>query len=168
MATSFELVHSFPNISLELFEKHLNHPELNKMLEQMPSFESRRLIDSKTLKNGNTKWVFDVVAKSKLPAAIQKVAGQDSFRWIESSTFFPKKHCIEWEISPPDRESGFSGHGTWLLEEDKKGTVRTIGGEIKVDMLFVGKLIEKFIVDELKKNYDVEHTIQQKFYEKMK
>ena len=68
MSTSFRLEHDFPDIPVERFEKHLNHPELIGMLGAMPAFRSRELHEKKDLPGGAINWRFKVVAGGQLPA----------------------------------------------------------------------------------------------------
>lgn len=168
MTTSFTLEHDFPGISIELFEKHLNHPDLNEKLAEMPAFRSRDLIEEKRLKNGEIHWSFKVVAGGDIPPAVQKVISKDMFSWVENTRFVPDEHCIYWSIEPLISKGKFEGKGTWLLESTKKGTRRTIEGDISVKIPLIGKIAESFIVNELKRNYEVEPKIQQTFYNKMK
>ena len=52
------------------------------------------------------------------------------------------------------------------MDEDD-GTCRIIDGTITFKIPFVGKIAEAFIVNELKRNYDVEPRIQEDFYRSM-
>ena len=164
MTTSFRLEHDFPEISLKKFEKFLNDPKLNKMLAGMPAFRSRELIEEQRLPNNETLWKFKVIAGADLPAAISKVVSPDMFSWIESSRFVPTEHCIHFTIEPFVAKDKFSGKGRWILMSDKKGTKRVIEGEMSFKVPFVGKLVEAYLVSELKKNYEVEPDIQRRFY----
>ncbi len=168
MTTSFRLEHEFPGISLDLFEAYLNHPELNVMLATMPAFRSRDMIEEQKLKNGETLWKFKVVAGGEIPPAVQKVVSKDMFTWWENTRFVPDEHCIYWEIEPLVAKGKFEGKGTWKLQGDKKGTHRVIDGEITFKLPFIGKIVETFIVSELKRNYEVEPGIQRAFLQKMK
>lgn len=164
MATKFVLEHSFPNIAVSLFEKYLNHPDLNEKMAEMPAFRSRSLEEKKELENGEIIWRFKVVAGGTVPPAIQKILSEEMFAWWEESHFFPAEHCIRWSISPFHKQISFSGQGVWRLQSEKKGTKRTIEGEILVNIPFVGKIVENYLVSELKRNYEVEPEIQKKFY----
>lgn len=168
MATKFSLEHSFPTISVALFEKHLNHPQLNEKLAGMPAFRSRSLEERKELPNGEIVWRFKVVAGGNLPPTIQKILSEEMFAWWEESHFYPVEHCIRWSISPLFKQVAFTGNGIWRLEKENKGTRRVIEGEICVKVPFVGKLVENYLINELKRNYEVEPELQTSFYEKMK
>jgi hypothetical protein len=167
MATSFRLEHDFPTISLAKFEKYLNHPKLNEMLQGMPAFRSRELIEEQKMPNGETHWKFKVVAGGELPPAIGKVMSPEMFSWIETSRFVPGEHCIHFSIEPLVAKEKFVGGGKWLLLNNKKGTKRIIEGEITFKIPFVGKIVEAFLVKELTRNFEVEPDIQRKFYDEM-
>jgi hypothetical protein len=164
MTTPFRLEHDFPEISLKKFEKYLNHPKLNEMLAGMPAFRGRDLIEEQKLPNGETHWKFKVVAGGEIPPAIAKVVSPDMFAWIETSRFVPNEHCIHFTIEPIVAKDKFSGAGKWLLLSDKKGTKRVIEGEFTFKIPFIGKLVESYLIKELKRNYEVEPEIQRRFY----
>lgn len=167
MGTPFRLEHDFPEISLPKFEKYLNHPKLNEMLEGMPAFRSRTLIEEQKMKSGEILWKFKVVAGGEIPPAISKMVSTDMFAWIESSRFVPEEHCIHFAIEPLVAKGKFEGKGQWLLKADKKGTKRIIEGEFTFKVPFVGKVIESYLIKELKRNYEVEPDIQRRFYADM-
>lgn len=168
MTTSFRLEHQFPDIPIELFEQHLNHPELIEMLDAMPAFRSRDLVDKEDLGNGRTRWRFKVVAGGEIPPAARKVMSEEMLTWWEDTTFVPEEHCIYWTIEPVKLKDKFVCKGTWKLYPMGEGTRRVIDGELTVKVPLVGKVVETFIVGELKRNYDVEPDVQRKFYKMMK
>lgn len=167
MTTSFKLEHEFPSVPLDVFEKYLNHPELNAMLAQMPSFKSRDLVESQTLKNGEQHWVFKVAAGGELPPAISKIASPDLFTWIEKSRFVPKEHAVYFSIEPIKAKDKFESTGKWTHTKHKNGTLRTLESSMTIKIPFIGKIVETFLLGELKRNYAVEPDIQSRFYEKM-
>lgn len=167
MATKFSLEHSFPTISVALFEKYLNHPLLNEKLAAMPGYRTRSMEEQSEGPDGEISWKFKVVAGGQLPPAIQKILSEDMFAWWEESKFYPDEHCIRWSISPLFKQVSFNGNGIWRLEKEGKGTRRVIEGEISVKIPFVGKLVENYLISELKRNFEVEPEIQKSFYEKM-
>lgn len=168
MATKFTFEHEFPDISVDLFEKYLNHPELNEMMSQMPAFRSRELTESQEMPNGEIIWKFKVVAGGEIPPAVQKILSPDMFSWWENSHFIPSEHCIQFTIEPLVAKGKFDGGGRWQLFKQGNGTRRVIEGEMNVKIPFVGKIVETFLVSELKRNFEVEPEIQTRFYTKMK
>jgi len=168
MATTFQFEHEFPEISMELFEKYLNHPVLNKKLSSMPGFKSRDMLEEQKLPGGETLWKFKVVAGGDVPASMQKLLPDNLLTWMETSRFVPNDHAIHWQIEPLIAKGKFEGKGSWALSKKGKGTKRVIDGEISVKIPFVGKVIESFIVEQLRRSYEVEPGIQNGFYREMK
>ena len=191
MATTFRLEHDFPDIPIELFEKYLNHPELIAMLGAMPAFRSRDLVEKKDLGGGTTGWRFKVVAGgailpvipdigyasrdvgfdgNSIPPAARRVVSEDMLTWHEDTRFVPAEHTIYWSIVPLSAKFReiLDAKGIWKLTPHsygaKMGTRRVIEGTISVKMTLVGKIVESFLAEELKKNYDVEPDIQRRFY----
>lgn len=169
MSTTFKLEHNFPDIPVDVFEQHLNHPDLIKMLDKMPAFRSRDLVSKTDNKDGSTTWRFKVVAGGDLPASARKVMSDDMLTWHEDTRFVPSEHTIYWTITPLAQKAAdmLESKGIWKLIPDGKGTKRLIEGSINVKVPFVGKVVEQFLAGELKKNYDVEPDIQRQFYRKM-
>jgi hypothetical protein len=170
MATTFRLEHEFKDISVELFERYLNHPELIAMLGGMPAFRSRDLVDKQDLGDGVVNWKFKVVAGGEIPSSARRVVSEDMLTWHENTKFVPKEHTIYWTIEPlKDKVKDIlAANGIWKLIPQGDHTRRIIEGTITVKVPIVGKVVEQFIANELKKNYDVEPDIQRKFYKMMK
>lgn len=170
MTTTFKLEHDFPDIPVDLFERHLNHPELIAMLSGMPAFRSRDLVEKKDLGGGQVNWRFKVIAGGDIPASARKVMNEDMLTWHEDTRFVPSEHTIYWTIVPlKDKVKDIlEAKGIWKLIPSGQGTRRLIEGNINVKIPLVGKVVEQFLAGELKKNYDVEPDIQRKFYRMMK
>lgn len=165
MSTKFTIEHEFPSISLEKFVAHLNDPKLNTLLEQELNFEERRMVAKKSEKNGDIEWSFIVKKSGDVPPALKKIIKGNSFSWKEISRYVPKEHCIYWQILPDIELIKFHGQGVWRLKKFKKGCKRIIEGEIKVEIPLLGKIIESYIVNELKNTYEIEPEIQERFYD---
>lgn len=167
MATKFTLEHCFPSISRQKFEAFLNHPTLNELLKKSLDFKERELVKKTELNNGSIEWQFKVKKVGDMPSGIKKIMGDNTIGWIEISRFDPKDHCIYWRIEPAVKNLPFTGHGVWRLKEKGQGCERTIEGEVSVGLPLIGKIAESFIVNELKKVYEIEPSIQEKFYQGM-
>jgi hypothetical protein len=168
MTTSFKLEHDFPDISVDVFEAYLNDPELIKMLDKMPAFRSRDLVDHKKDGDGSTTWRFKVVAGGDVPSSVRKVLNEEMLTWHEDTRFVPAEHTIHWTIVPlaSKAQALLESHGTWRLLHAGKGTKRVIEGHISVKVPLIGKVVEQYLASELKRNYDVEPDIQRAFYRK--
>jgi hypothetical protein len=169
MATTFKLEHNFPDIPVEVFEKHLNHPDLIKMLDKMPAFRSRDLVDKKDNGDGSTTWRFKVVAGGDVPSSVRKVLNEEMLTWHEDTRFVPAEHTIYWTIVPLAQKAKdlLESKGIWKLIPAGKGTRRVIEGTITIKVPLIGKVVEQYLAGELKRNYDVEPDIQRTFYRKM-
>ena len=170
MATTFRLEHDFSDIPVDLFERYLNHPELIAMLKGMPAFRSRDLVEKKDLGGGRVNWRFKVVAGGEIPASARRAISEDMLTWHEDTRFEPTEHTIHWTIVPIKEKVAniLEAKGIWKLIPSGQGTKRVIEGTITVKVPIVGRVVEQFIANELKKNYDVEPDIQRKFYRMMK
>lgn len=165
MATKFTLEHFFPTITRQKFEAYLNHPKLNELIKKELDFLQRELVKKTDMKNGAIEWQFKVKKIGDVPSGIKKIIGDNAIGWIEVSRFEPEDHCIYWHIEPAVKNLPFTGHGVWRLKDKGQGCERTIEGEVSVGLPLIGKIAESFIVNELKKVYETEPAIQEKFYQ---
>lgn len=163
MTTSFKFEHQFDDIPIKKFIAHLNHPALNKMLQEELDFDVRELIN-KTEKDNEITWQFMVKKTGDLPKAIKKIIDGNGISWIETSKLVVDEQCIYWNITPQSKLIKFTGSGRWKLDANNGGCIRTIDGTVSVDIPFVGKVLESFLIKELKKTYEIEPKIQSKFY----
>src|SRR5687768_18116255 len=126
MTTTFRIENDFPDIPIELFEKHLNHPELIDMMKGMPAFRSRDLVEKKDLGDGQVNWRFKVVAGGEIPGPARKVISEDMLAWYEDTRWVPKEHCIYWTITllAGKLKDMVDSRGTWRLEPRGQGTRR--------------------------------------------
>lgn len=171
MGTPFRYEHDFPDVPLDVFERYLNHPELSVMLSTLPGFKSRELVETKDLGNGEKIWRFKLVIASQLPSALEKAVPLELFTLWEENHYFPKEKTIRWKYEPMSAKvrEKLTCIGTWkhTATADGKSTRRVIEGDLKINIMFVGGLAEKFVVGELSKNYEVEPALQRKFYLEM-
>lgn len=167
MTTSFKLEHDFSDISIDVFERYLNHPELIEMCAAIPAFRSRELVEEQDLGGGKKRWRFKVVAGGDIPATARKVLTEEMLTWYEDTRFEPSEHTIHFTIEPIKWAGKFDCHGTWRLIPRGEGTHRVIEGTLSIPLPLVGRVAESVIVNELKKNYEVESEVQRKFYRRM-
>lgn len=167
MATRFEIKHEFKTISLDIFEKYLNHPKLDSYLKSIKGFETRELVNYKKYDDGKQEWIFLVKALSEMPSYMKSLFSGHSLGWHEHSRFEPNDHCIYWRIEPLIGKNMISGQGRFLMQKKNKGTLRTIDGEVHIKVPLLGSQMERFLVNELIKAYDEEPKAQLAFYEHM-
>jgi hypothetical protein len=165
MASTFRLEHHFPTIPIEKFIAHLNDPNLNQMIEKGLEFKERRLLKRKENLAG-IEWEFSIKKCGiELPKILQKFFKHGVISWHEKSILVRKENCIHWQIFPDTKLIPFHGSGVWKLEPMVNGCIRIIEGSFSVDIPILGKTLEKFLVDEILKNYRREPLIQEKFYD---
>ncbi len=170
MTATFKIVNDFDDISVDLFERYLNHPELIASLDKMPAFRSRTLESREDGPDGVITWRFRVVAGGDIPKPAQRVLSEEMLTWFEESRFVPGEHTIYWTIEPiADRfRRNLKCDGIWKLIPNGEGTRRVIEGSMTIKYPLIGAFAETYLVNELKKNYDVEPEIQETFYRRMR
>ena len=163
MTTSFRLEHEFPKIPLEKFLAFLNDPKLNQMIEEGLDFCERKMV-KRVESPDSIEWQFSIKKSGQAPLPVEKILQGKSIGWIEDSKLVKKENCIYWRITPNNSPLKFSGEGVWRLLPYKNGSKRVIEGNITVNIPLVGKVIEGFIANEMRRSFELEVDIQDKFY----
>ena len=90
----------------------------------------------------------------KLPAAAAKVVGADYIYYFETSRFRRGNYSLEWEVAPSVMQDKITSRGTiTLFEAGEKKVRRVLGGELRIKIFGVGRLVEKRIVEGVERKY---------------
>jgi hypothetical protein len=163
-----ELVHSF-DVSVDFYEKNINHPMLLKMCEgRLPYLKSRTLVETTDPTPNTRKWRFRVEADYKLPEAAKKVIGE-KLGWFEESVLHKAEHKIDFQVIPDVFRDRYKCGGDQIFVDTGPNTMdRVMTVEMSVGILIVGRVVEGHILDRLKETYAIEYEIQKEFFAKLK
>jgi len=101
----------------------------------------------------------DIKIPGPLQGLLKKNLGNQAFYYEETRDIpvnpDPKRMAYDWEIHPPALADKLHIAGRFIVEPiDDSSCRRTLTGEVKVKILGLGGLVEKFAAGELQKTYD--------------
>jgi hypothetical protein len=153
----FSIEHILP-ISREEYWRILHTPEFEAFQAEKLGLKEYREIARKE-ENGVVYRQIQVVPRVEIPeTALKIVRGYLKDReigYIEHQEKYPDQFFLKFRIEPPVLKDKIRVEGTFSLLPDTEETcLRTLEGEVTVQLLGVGKIVERFVVDELKRVYD--------------
>lgn len=100
-----------------------------------------------------------VKPEAQLPASVQKIVSSyislEDLGYIEEQVRYDDKYYLEFRIHPPVLKDRIHIAGVFSLEErDEQSCLRLLEGEIKISMFGVGGIVERFILEELRRTYE--------------
>ena len=166
----FELVHTF-ECDMATFEKALFHPDLHKMLAQAMS--GIKKIEPLTSDDDGKKVVRRVkyVPNTEVPSFARAKIKPEMLEWVEESTYDKERHRFDYRIVPniPERwHDRFKSHGSYSVTEVGGKVRRVIDGEVTIKVTLVGGMAERYVIGQVKKNFDQEADGLRKFIAEMK
>ena len=162
----FKLEHTF-DCDIISFEKALDHPELNKYLEErLSDIKTREIIERR--ENGKSVFTsFKVVPDYVLPQSAGKYISQSMLHWMEEATRDRNAHTIIYKIIPPIFKSQFKTEFNYKFTDiGQNKTLRQVFGSIVVVFPGLGQRIEEYITPRIVKVINEEAEIISKFIEK--
>jgi hypothetical protein len=149
MATDFKIQHTWP-VPRALVLEHCFDDELGDKCNAAIKGAIRTL-HSKEENGGKTKQTFKVVV-SDIPPKVRKVL--KVLEWMEESTWDPEGERFEWKVLPSVMPGKISCGGEMFYEDKGGSTTRVVKGSIDVRIPIVGGVVEKVILDNIRRNYD--------------
>lgn len=166
----FELVHMF-DCNLTTFEKALFHPELHKMLQTV--MQGVKKIEPLESHDDGKQVVRKVkyVPTTEVPSFARGKIKPEMLEWVEESTYDRERHRFDYRIVPniPERwHDRFKSHGSYAVSEVGGKVRRVIDGEVMIKVTLVGGMAERYVIGQVKKNFDQEADGLRKFIAEMK
>jgi uncharacterized protein DUF2505 len=126
-----------------------------------PRIESIEKLDE-GLEGGTFRRRLRYQAAAALPALERVLGGRtiapEMMRWDETFTYERSGKSARWSVAPmPEYQKWFAADGTWTLDDLAGGrTRRSVEGRLEVRVRFVGGVLERIALAEVKKTYDAE------------
>ena len=109
-----------------------------------------------------------VVPKRDLPSMIKKVVKGD-LGYIEHSTLYWDRDFMECNVKPTLLSEKTTVKATYKLEKVGEGRLRrTFEGTIEVKIPLLGSKVEKLVVDDMTRSYDVAAKVHQEWLDRTK
>ena len=148
----FRVQHTFQKITLADYEKLYFDEEFNQGLCKAVKL-SRDIIKLQSDEREYQR-VVKVGPDRQLPKPMAKVLKTDRLFYEEHLNYTWGSMSGQWRTIPMVLANKVSSEGTFAFEEVGSGVLRTVEGDISVNVLGVGSVIEKYIVEDVKRSYD--------------
>jgi hypothetical protein len=125
-------------------------------LDGLGPLSERKILEQKTLPDGTVRRRVRCVLDIEISGAARKFIGDADPAWIENAIWHPKERRWDWTIEPLVAKDLLEASGRIELASRSHGTVRTVLGEVKVSVPFVGGKVEGWIVNGLERAYSEE------------
>jgi hypothetical protein len=162
----FEIHHDF-DTPLGILEEALLSPELGPLLgETLPSLESIEARRHELTGDALCRvWRFQ--ARAPLPIFASRRVTRDMLTWEEEWTYSKPERSARWQVVPRpgiDPEASwrrrFHASGTYRLAAlDEGRSRRSVAGEMRIELPWIGRLVERMALSEMRKAYAAEARI---------
>jgi hypothetical protein len=162
--TPFRIVHDF-DADIERYWKVFFHEPYNVALYEQIKVKERKVLDWKETE-GTIYRAIKIVPERDLPGFLKKIVGGD-LGYVETSTFYRDKHSMDVTVEPTLMKDRTKMKARYWLEQPQPGKVRRIfDGSIDVSVPLVGRKIEQFIVEDMKRAYDTAARVTSEWLKK--
>lgn len=147
----FRIVHDV-NVPAEKYWQYLMDPELEAAVAKALNLAEWRVHDAGD-KGGRFERKVHVVPDVVLPGPLKKLVG-DSIGYTQTDMVPKTGTRYDWTAIPDALSDKAAITGVFAIEAagDARSR-RIIEGEVKVKIFAIGGMVEKFVIDELEKNY---------------
>jgi hypothetical protein len=161
----FELLHTFQT-DLATFERALFDPRLLPLLER--SLDAVRTIErlERSDDGRSVRLRTRYVPAAELPSFARGKLQPEMLEWVEEATYDRDQHRFDYRILPniPERwHDRFRSQGSYTLVERGGEVARTIDGEVAIKVALVGGMAERYVIGQVKKNFDQEAGVLRDF-----
>jgi len=134
--------------------------EFNRSILAVAGLRDRVLEEQTTLPDGRERRRVRMVPEVALPGPIKKLAAGAEISYHEITVYDPNARSARFDVETPAGDLIRVG-GEVRIAVDGSGIHLHFVGDVKVKIFGIGKLIERFIVSDVKKRYDkVEAALQ--------
>jgi hypothetical protein len=154
----YELTHTF-DVDLATFEAALLDPRLlESMRQHMGGVRKIEEID-RSDDGQRIRRRLRFVPSTEVPSFARGKIKPEMLEWTEESTYDRERHRCDYRILPniPERwQDRFRSSGTYSLTEAGGKVRRVLEGEVTIKVTLVGGMAERYVVGQVKKNFDDE------------
>lgn len=154
----FKIVHHF-DVNTEDFEELTQDADLQEYINTLPNLAEReeleRVEDERYVRTKVRNF-----AVGFIPREVRHMLKPHMLSWVEESVYDKQLHKFDWKITPHFFRNLFKCFGTYkYIDESPTRMRREIIGNITVSVPVLGKVAEKYIVTELRKNFEAEYKL---------
>ncbi len=164
MSTHFKIVAEF-DTDPEPFWRLFFHEPYNVALYERIGVIERKLL-YKNEDDTTIKFSVHIIPKKQLPSVLQKVIG-GQVGYTEISVYHKGKHTIDVRTEPTLMKDKWKMMAKYTLTPTAPGKVRRVfEGDINVAVPLVGGRIEKAVIDDMTRSYDVAAQVTREWLKK--
>lgn len=152
MTTKLSLTHVFPCTPAELFDL-LEDPALDEVQARESNMQ-RDVVERRVEPDGRRFRKVRCKPNRSIPAFLAPLLGKDGLLFFQVAEADPARGVLRWRVEVPALGERMQVGGTTRIEPHPQGCVRTIDGEVTVNVRFVGGQIERFVADDVQKSYE--------------
>lgn len=149
----FNMKHYFDFPVEKVVELLKNGEDLCPM-DKLPNVNDRKIIEQK--RDGKKMYsTVEWCVHGQIPPVAQKLVNPDMLTFTEKTVWDDDQQSFTTKIIPHVLKNQLDCNTVSMWERDKNGkTVRTFRGDLTIKIPIIGPLLEKTVVDLLKKNND--------------
>ncbi|MFH1537686.1 MAG: DUF2505 family protein [bacterium] len=161
----FKIVHYF-DVNTEAFEELTQDADLQEYINTLPNLAEReeleRVEDDRYVRTKVRNF-----AVGFIPREVRHMLKPHMLSWIEESVYDKQLHKFRWKITPHFFSNVFKCYGTYTYHDESPTRMRReIIGTLTVSVPVLGGMIEKYIIGELRKNFEAEYKLTKDFIRK--
>jgi hypothetical protein len=154
----FDVTHDF-DTNMATLEKALFDPRLYSLLSE--NLESVKKVELLELKDEGREVRRKVryVPSTEIPSFARGKIKPEMLEWVEDTTYDRERHQFDYRILPniPERwHDRFASRGIYRLTEMGGKVRRVIEGEVTIRVTLIGGMAERYVISQIKKNFDQE------------
>jgi Protein of unknown function (DUF2505) len=150
----FELLHTF-DAPIQAVTTTILDRAYQESLDPIGPLKSRTLL-SQEERDGRVVRKVRCVLDLEFAGPAKSILGSADPAWIEESVWFPEETAWKWEVIPEVAASILSASGALQLFTEGDATRRVVSGDVTVGVPFLGRAVERSIVEGVTKVYDEE------------
>lgn len=148
----FSIEHTFQGVDRPSYEKLYFDEPFNVALCEAVNLDRELLKREET--DGRLVREVKVAPRGRqIPAPIAKFMGGARIEYVEKIDYEFGAYRGEWQSISSLMTDKIRSQGTFRIEEAAAGVRRIVEGEISVKIFGVGKAIEGYVVDDIKRSY---------------
>ncbi|MBI5495074.1 MAG: DUF2505 family protein [Deltaproteobacteria bacterium] len=152
---SFVLQQVFPVPPAEVMQAQL-HPGLNAfLLTRVPDLLERTEL-SRTTRGDVVELRTRCVPAPRIPEVARAVVRPELITWVEEARVDLVRGQIRVDITPAGFRDIFRFKGAIQVTAQGTGSLRRVEASVEIRMLFVGGLVEDYLVQEIRRNMAAE------------
>lgn len=133
------------------------HPSLDPwLLREVTDLQERAELSRQARGDVVERRTRVVPRASKIPEVARGVVKHEMVSWVEDARFDLGRGVVSVGITPQGFRDVFRFKGSIRVDASADGCVRRVDAELEVRMLVVGRYVEDWLVEEIRRNMEAE------------